>query len=112
MDPDHRSPSCPWWGPSCLLFFHKEAKKAIAWYATIVAFLGTSSSRLPLWFLATMARQGAPASSSSGGLDWIPSIGASYHVGVDGISMLLILLTTFLGFLAILVLAGRPSPSG
>jgi NADH-quinone oxidoreductase subunit M len=27
---------------------------------------------------------------------WLPSLGASYHVGVDGISVLLVLLTTFL----------------
>ena len=33
---------------------------------------------------------------------WIPSIGAEYFLGVDGISTLLILLTTLLGFIAIL----------
>ena len=27
---------------------------------------------------------------------WIPKIGASYKVGVDGLSLLLVLLTTFL----------------
>jgi len=35
-------------------------------------------------------------------LDWIPSIGASYHLGIDGYSMLLVLLTGLLGFLSIL----------
>jgi len=29
-------------------------------------------------------------------LDWIPQYGISYHLGVDGISLLLVLLTTFL----------------
>ena len=33
--------------------------------------------------------------------DWIPSIGAKYALGVDGISMLLVMLTTFLGMIAI-----------
>ncbi|MEJ2110843.1 MAG: proton-conducting transporter membrane subunit, partial [Acidobacteriota bacterium] len=33
---------------------------------------------------------------------WIPKIGATYRFGIDGISMLLILLTTLLGFIAIL----------
>jgi len=28
--------------------------------------------------------------------DWIPNLNISYHVGIDGLSMLLILLTTFL----------------
>jgi len=34
--------------------------------------------------------------------DWIPSIGARYHLGLDGISFLLVMLTTLLGMLAIL----------
>src|ERR1700747_3312787 len=34
--------------------------------------------------------------------DWIPSIGAKYHLGIDGISLLLIMLTSFLGMIAIL----------
>ncbi|HLW78289.1 MAG TPA: NADH-quinone oxidoreductase subunit M, partial [Terriglobia bacterium] len=34
--------------------------------------------------------------------DWIASIGAQYHLGIDGISFLLIMLTTVLGFLSVL----------
>jgi NADH-quinone oxidoreductase subunit M len=34
--------------------------------------------------------------------EWIPSIGARYHLGIDGISLLLVMLTTFLGMIAIL----------
>src|SRR5207247_3046428 len=34
--------------------------------------------------------------------DWIPSIGAKYMIGVDGISLLLVMLTTLVSFLAIL----------
>src|SRR5713226_2920344 len=33
---------------------------------------------------------------------WIPSIGASYHLGIDGLSLLLVMLTTLLGFISIL----------
>ena len=33
---------------------------------------------------------------------WIPQLGVDYFVGVDGISLLLVLLTTLLGFIAIL----------
>src|SRR5580692_6828974 len=33
--------------------------------------------------------------------EWIPSIGASYALGIDGISLLLVMLTTLLGMLAI-----------
>ncbi|HOG45014.1 MAG TPA: NADH-quinone oxidoreductase subunit M [Anaerolineae bacterium] len=35
-------------------------------------------------------------------LAWIASLGASYHVGIDGVSLLLVLLTTFLTVLALL----------
>jgi NADH-quinone oxidoreductase subunit M len=35
-------------------------------------------------------------------VEWIPSIGARYHLGIDGISLLLVMLTTFLGMIAIL----------
>src|SRR5215831_11972325 len=35
-------------------------------------------------------------------VSWIPSIGARYHLGIDGISLLLVMLTTFLGMIAIL----------
>ncbi len=34
--------------------------------------------------------------------NWIPSIGAGYVLGIDGISFLLIMLTTLLGFISIL----------
>ena len=33
---------------------------------------------------------------------WLPEFGISYHVGVDGISLLLIVLTTFLTPIALL----------
>lgn len=35
-------------------------------------------------------------------VDWIPTLGASYHLGIDGLSLPLILLTTLLTFLALL----------
>ncbi len=40
-------------------------------------------------------------------LDWLPALGASYHLGVDGVSVLLILLTTFMTALA--VIASSPA---
>ncbi len=33
---------------------------------------------------------------------WIPSIGAEYHLGVDGLALLMVVMTTGVGFLAIL----------
>lgn len=34
---------------------------------------------------------------------WIPAINAKYHLGVDGLSLPLVLLTTFLGVMAVLI---------
>src|SRR5437868_8916185 len=34
--------------------------------------------------------------------DWIPTLGAKFLIGIDGISLLLVMLTTLMGFLAIL----------
>jgi NADH-quinone oxidoreductase subunit M len=34
---------------------------------------------------------------------WIPALNAHYHLGVDGISMPLVVLTSLLGFIAVLV---------
>jgi len=36
-------------------------------------------------------------------LSWIPAINAFYHLGVDGLSLPLVILMTFLGFLVVLV---------
>ncbi len=36
-------------------------------------------------------------------LSWISAINANYHVGVDGLSLPLVLLMTFIGFLAVLI---------
>ena len=35
-------------------------------------------------------------------MDWIPSIGSQYLIGIDGISLLMVLLTTTIGFVAVL----------
>jgi len=52
---------------------------------------------LVLWW-----NRGAEKFSFEENAAWIPSIGARYHLGIDGISLLLVMLTTFLGMIAIL----------
>ena len=53
---------------------------------------------LPLWFLYDPS--GAEFQFATRA-EWIPSVGAQYLFGVDGFSVLLILLTTLLGFIAV-----------
>ena len=33
---------------------------------------------------------------------WIPLLGASYHIGIDGLGLFLVMLTTLIGFVAVL----------
>lgn len=54
---------------------------------------------VPLWF--AFVREG-PLFQFKEGLDWIPSIDVRYELGIDGIALLLVLLTTLLGCLAFL----------
>jgi NADH-quinone oxidoreductase subunit M len=80
-----------------IFFFNKKNTAAIKWFATIVAGVDFILS-IPLWFLYDPAgAQFQFASKAS----WIPSVGVQYLFGVDGFSILLILLTTLLGFISI-----------
>ena len=83
-----------------LLLIPGQNKNAIRWCGNIVMFASFLIS-LPLvfWFRTGDA---APQFQFVEQYMWIPSIGAQYHLGIDGISFLLIMLTTLLGFLAIL----------
>jgi NADH-quinone oxidoreductase subunit M len=100
-------PQLPWL--SLLVFFPLAAAALIAampagahrqikLWATVVAFAEFMLS-LPLWWRVV---PGQPGFQFEERFDWIPAIGAQYHLGVDGISGLLALLTTFTTFIAIL----------
>src|SRR5712691_3646549 len=76
----------------------KRSDDAVRWVANIFGVLGFLVS-LPLWFRFDRSAAGFQFIEKS---PWIPTIGVSYHFGVDGISTLLILLTTLLGAISIL----------
>ncbi len=85
-----------------LLFVPKENKDAIRWIANIFALGGLLIS-IPLvpWFWAQRFEPGFKFMEGTPN-NWIPSIGAGYVLGIDGISFLLIMLTTLLGWISIL----------
>ena len=85
-------------GALLLLLVSKHNENAIRWIANITALVGFAIS-IPLWFWFNP--QG-PDFQFLEHADWIPTIGAYYHLGVDGLSTLLILLTTMMGFIAVL----------
>jgi NADH-quinone oxidoreductase subunit M len=87
-------------GALLLLFFKREQEHALRWIANAFAILGFLVS-VPLWFWYD-TRADAPVWQFVERTAWIPSIGADYHLGVDGFSALLILLTTLMGAIAVL----------
>ncbi|OFW21743.1 MAG: NADH dehydrogenase [Acidobacteria bacterium RIFCSPLOWO2_02_FULL_59_13] len=85
-------------GAILLLFFPKGSDNAVRLWANIIGFAGFVVS-LPLVFWFENDADGFQFAEK---VSWIPSIGANYALGIDGISLLLIMLTTVLGFIAIL----------
>jgi NADH-quinone oxidoreductase subunit M len=88
----------PLFGALALLLVNKEKKALIIHAATWIALADFLLSA-PLFFLYDAERGGFQFEHRAA---WIPSIGVQYYVGIDGISLLLLLLTTFLGFISIL----------
>jgi NADH-quinone oxidoreductase subunit M len=85
-------------GAILLLFVSKRSENAIKWIANLFAVAGFLVS-VPLWFSYNPQN---PDYQFQERLPWIPSIGAEYFLGVDGFSVLLILLTTLMGVIAVL----------
>ncbi|MEN6451378.1 MAG: NADH-quinone oxidoreductase subunit M, partial [Thermoguttaceae bacterium] len=76
-----------------------QAFKRFSLFITVVTFV------LTLWLAAPMGKVGNFAIGMSGMQNtvnhaWIPAFGIEYLLGVDGISMPLVVLTTFLSMLA------------
>jgi NADH-quinone oxidoreductase subunit M len=85
-------------GALVLLFVSGRRVSTIRWIANAFA-AACFLLAVPLWFLYDP--HGKTWQFAERG-EWIPSIGASFYVGVDGFSILLILLTTLMGWIAIL----------
>jgi NADH-quinone oxidoreductase subunit M len=85
-------------GAVLLLFVGRKQENLIRWIANIVALLGFVVS-VPLWFWYDPANARFQFVER---IPWIPSVGAEYFLGVDGFSVLLILLTTMMGSIAVL----------
>ena len=83
-----------------LLFIPSRQKELIKIWANLASFAGFLIS-LPLVSRFDQSAQ-APVFQFVERANWIPSLGAQYLIGIDGISLLLIMLTTVIGFIAIL----------
>ncbi|MCZ7554883.1 MAG: NADH-quinone oxidoreductase subunit M [Bacteroidia bacterium] len=78
-------------GAAIVLLFRRSAEGAR--WAGLLSSLVVFALSLPLYFGYDA---GNPGMQFVERVLWIPSLNVSYHVGVDGLSMLLVLLTTFL----------------
>jgi NADH-quinone oxidoreductase subunit M len=87
-------------GGILMLFIPRERADLHRWMGNIFAFLGLAAS-LPLLWRFNWG-PGAPQFQFVEDLSWIPSVGARYTVGIDGLSFLMVMLTTILGAISIL----------
>src|SRR5690242_6464157 len=80
-----------------LLFIPSSNARAIKLWANFASLAGFLVS-LPLVFSFDRTKDFQFVEKAR----WIPTIGATYHIGIDGLGLLLVMLTTLLGFIAIL----------
>ncbi|HXS96795.1 MAG TPA: NADH-quinone oxidoreductase subunit M [Candidatus Limnocylindrales bacterium] len=81
-----------------LLFIPAGNKNLVRLWANIASLAGFLVS-LPLVFRFQSGLAGYQFEEK---IDWIPALGVHYHIGIDGISLLLVMLTTLMGFVATL----------
>ena len=74
---------------------NEAAQKQVALFFAFVSFLLSLLMAFRFDFGSTSIQLGTQ-------LDWIPAINSSYHIGVDGISLPLVVLSTFITVLAII----------
>ncbi len=85
-------------GLAVLLLLPLKSKDLIRVWANLASFAGFLIS-LPL---LSRFNNATPGFQFEERFDWIPALGAHYHIGMDGISLLLVMLTTLMGFIATL----------
>jgi NADH-quinone oxidoreductase subunit M len=90
----------PLLGAVILLFVHRDSTRGIKTIATATAVIDFIAS-LYLWFGFDPKGSGDHLFQFRETYSWIPSLGVKYDFGADGISVLLILLTTLMGIIAV-----------
>jgi len=87
----------PLLGALVLIFVPKTQRRVFELGALAVTVIDFVAS-VPLWFQYDRASAAVQWVTQ---MSWIPSIGVKFSIGMDGISLVLLLLTTFLGFIVV-----------
>jgi NADH-quinone oxidoreductase subunit M len=89
----------PMVGAILVAFIPGLSQRLIKWLSAIFTFIPLA---LSIYLFAIFDRSSG-AIQFQEKLSWIPAINANYHLGVDGISLPLVILMALLGFLVVLI---------
>ena len=87
-------------GAVLIAFVPGLSGRAIKWLAAVFTFV---SLALSIYVFSIFDRSLAGVIQFEENLSWIPAINAHYHLGVDGLSLPLVVLMALLGFLVVLI---------
>jgi NADH-quinone oxidoreductase subunit M len=87
-------------GAILMLFIPRERADLHRWMGNLFGFLGLLVSLPLIWRF--QSGPGAPQFQFLENANWIPSVGAHFTLGIDGLSFLMVMLTTVLGAIATL----------
>jgi len=89
----------PMVGLTILMFMNEEKQRDAIRWTTLGFSIATFLLTLVLWSLHDPTNPGLQFVQRN---DWLPTFGVTYYVGMDGLSLILLLLTTFIMILAVL----------
>ena len=80
----------------------KPSQKAVKWTALIAALAAFAVS-LAIFFMFDRSGSAIGHMQFEEKIPWISAINVNYHLGVDGLSLPLVILMTFLGVISVLI---------
>jgi NADH-quinone oxidoreductase subunit M len=89
-------------GALLIAFLPRLSARGVRWLAAVFTFIPLALS-VYLFIIFDRSAGMAGVMQFEESFSWIPAIGANYHLGVDGLSLPLMILMAFLGFLVVLI---------
>ena len=89
-------------GALLIAFLPRLSPRGVRWLAAVFTFIPLALS-IYLFTIFDRSAEMVGVMQFEESLSWIPAINANYHLGVDGLSLPLMILMAFLGFLVVLI---------